>query len=427
MTANKMNTLNGFDRPKIAVVGTGYWGKNHVRNFYSLGALKQVFDFDQDIAQEAVKAFRGVSVATSYEEVLADAEIRGIVVATPAETHHEVALKALRAGKDVLVEKPLALSISDGEELVRAAKERNAILMVGHILLYHPGVLKLKEIIDHGDLGKIQYIYSNRLSMGKVRSEENILWSFAPHDISMVLFLLDECPNEVNAAGFCHLQKDIEDVTISTLRFPSGVGGHIHVCWMNPFKEHRLVIIGDKKMAVFEDSAPDKKLQIFNCNFEWVNRTPLPHRGDTESVDIAPDEPLKMECLHFLDCIKTRRRPRSDGREGLRTLKVLQQCYESLKSNGARKAKEEAAAPERVTSDFYSHDTAVIDYPCSIGKDTKIWHFSHVMHNAQIGENSNIGANVLIGKGVRIGPAMKNDVARQSGRDGAWHAGLGLA
>lgn len=393
------------DLPKVAVIGTGYWGKNHVRNFHELGALSHVFDTNTAAAERLAGSYPGATVAGSYDEILANRNIHGVVVATPATIHYEVALKALTAGKDVLVEKPLALGIDRGHELVECAESKGAILMVGHILLYHPAVLKLKEIIDRGELGKIQYIHSNRLSMGKVRSEENILWSFAPHDISLILYLLNEFPSEVSAAGFCHLQKDIEDVTISTLNFPSGVGSHIHVCWMNPFKEQRLVVIGDKKTAVFEDSLPEEKLQMFNCNFEWVNRMPLPCKGATEVIPIDAAEPLRMECKHFIECMQTRQQPRSDGQEGLRTLKVLQQCYDSLKSKprtvvtaGIQLAKE---------LDYFAHPTCVIDQPCSIGEGTQIWHFSHIMQNADIGADCKMGANVLIGKGVRVGQGCK--------------------
>jgi UDP-2-acetamido-3-amino-2,3-dideoxy-glucuronate N-acetyltransferase len=388
----------------IAVVGTGYWGKNHVRNFADLGALAQIYDADTTSAEKLAEAYPQIRTANSYEEILCDADIRGIVIATPAATHHGLAMQAIKAGKDVLVEKPMALTVRDGKELVSAAESSGSVLMVGHILLYHPAVLKLKEIINEGHLGKIHYIYSNRLSTGKIRSEENILWSFAPHDISMILYLLDEFPDQISAAGFCHLQKDIEDVTISTFSFPSGVGSHIHVCWMNPFKEHRLVVIGDRKMAVFEDSLSEEKLRIFDCNFEWINRVPLPCKGETAVISIDVAEPLKMECRHFLQCIQTRQRPRSDGHEGLRTLKVLQQCYDSMKSKAPRSHEPHIEQPSQK---YFSHPSVVIDQPSSIGDGTQIWHFSHVMQEAAIGANCRIGANVLVGKGVQIGRGCK--------------------
>ena len=270
------------DSPKVAVVGTGYWGQNHVRNFHALGALSHLCDADPQTLHLMGSQYPQVARTESYQEILDNPAIRGIVIASPAATHYELAAKGIKAGKDVLVEKPLALNSRDGETLVELAAKHNRILMVGHILLYHPAVIKLKELIHNGDLGRIHYVQSNRLSMGKVRSEENILWSFAPHDISMILYLLEDFPTGVRASGYCHLQRDIEDVTISILDFSDGVGAHIYVSWMNPFKEHRLVVIGDEKMAVFEDSSPDHKLKLFHHNFRWRGRRPVPVKGPEE-------------------------------------------------------------------------------------------------------------------------------------------------
>lgn len=400
----------------VAVVGTGYWGKNHVRNFYELGALTHVCDTNGATLEQFEQQYPNVVATNSYDEILSNPAVRGIVVATPASTHYEVAERAIRAGKDVLVEKPLALNVADGEKLIRLASRHSAVLMVGHILLYHPAIIKLKEIIDQGELGKIQYIQSNRLSMGKVRSEENILWSFAPHDISTIIHLLEEVPTNVYATGYCHLQKDVEDVTISIMDFPSGVGAHIYVSWMNPFKEQRLVVMGDRRMAVFEDSRPDKKLRIFDNNFQWVDRRPVPVKNGEQVVEFEQAEPLKSECRHFLDCMVTRERPRSDGEEGLRTLQVLERCYRVMK-NGAKPTlvatnivstePEVTPTEQPVSNGFRVHETAVVDEPCSIGSKTRIWHFTHIMEEARIGENCSIGQNVLVGKGVQIGDNCK--------------------
>ena len=394
--------------PEVAVIGSGYWGKNHVRNFHRLGALRSVCDVIGARFDEMSAEYPDVRLTRSVEDVLSDPEIRGVVIATPAVTHYELVMKALQSGKDVLVEKPLALDEKDGERLVDAADKAGAILMVGHILLYHPAVEKLKDIVQKGELGRIQHIQSNRLSLGKIRSEENILWSFAPHDISIMLHLLQEMPDRVYATGFSHLQRNVEDVTISVMDFPSGVSGHIYVSWMNPIKEQRLTVMGDKGMAVFEDSRPDKKLRIFHNSFEWVDRRPVPAKGEEETVDFEPAEPLRMECEHFLECINTRRRPRSDGREGLRTLKVLQQCYESMKvEKECRRVVVPLRPQKEQQKDYFSHETAVIDDPCEIGEGTTIWHFSHVMQDSRIGKQCRIGQNVLIGKGVRIGNNCK--------------------
>jgi UDP-2-acetamido-3-amino-2,3-dideoxy-glucuronate N-acetyltransferase len=400
----------------VAVVGSGYWGKNHVRVFHELGALTHICEIESTVLEKCQDQYDGVVCTSRYEDVLADPNIRAVVLATPAVTHFELARAALEAGKDVLVEKPLSLNVSDGQKLVDSADRMNSVLMVGHILLHHPAVEKLKGMVDSGELGKIQSIQSNRLSFGKVRSEENILWSFAPHDISVILYLLGEMPEEISAIGYSHLQKDIEDVTISALNFPSGVAAHIYVSWMNPFKEQRLVLIGDRKMGVFEDSRPDKKLQLFNNNFQWVGRQPVASKGSVEEVSYEPGEPLKLQATHFLDCVRERKRPRSDGHEGLRTLKVLQACYESMKERVHPRVVP-MSGPESQERGFFAHDSAVIDEPVSIGKGTKIWHFSHVMPGAEIGEQCNIGQNVLVGRGVKIGNKCKiqNNVAVYEG------------
>ncbi len=391
----------------VAVVGSGYWGKNHVRNFHQLGALSHICDSSPETLGQFAQTYPDVSLTQSFDEILANESIRGIVIATPAVTHYELASRALRAGKDVLVEKPLALSVEHGEELVDLASTGGNVLMVGHILLYHPCVSKLKEMIAQGDLGKIQYVQSNRLSLGKVRSEENILWSFAPHDISLVLYLLGEMPINVYASGYCHLQRDVEDVTISVMEFPGGVGAHIYVSWMNPFKEQRLVVMGDKGTAVFEDSRPDKKLRVYRNSFEWIERRPVPQKGAEEVIEIEHKEPLRAECSHFLDSISSRTQPRSDGREGLRTLRVLQDCYESMKGTQVAKKVNKVEPNLATKRKFFAHETAVIDDPCEIGEGTTIWHFSHIMQDSRIGKQCRIGQNVLVGKGAEIGNNCK--------------------
>lgn len=390
----------------VGLVGAGYWGQNHLRIFSELGALAHVCEVEDDTRDKVGCLYPGVTVTDCYADLLENPEIRGIVVATPAPTHYELTMRALDAGKDVLVEKPLSLKATDGEELVRLAAAKGAILMVGHILLYHPAVIRLKELIDTGELGKVTHVQSNRLSLGKIRTEENILWSFAPHDISVILHLLGELPNQIQSTGYTYLQRDVEDVTVTNLKFPSGVGAHIYVSWMNPFKEHRLVVIGEHKMAVFEDSLPGKKLQLFNHAFRWVKRRPLPCKGEVEEVEVNYQEPLREEGLHFLECIRTRNRPRSDGEEGLRTLRVLEQCSLTMGSQST-KIHQVSPSVNKAQTDFFVHETAVVEEPCSIGEGTKIWHFSHVMPHAQIGKNCNIGQNVVVGKGVRMGNQCK--------------------
>lgn len=315
----------------VAVIGAGYWGKNLIRNYHEIGALKAICDSDENILSKFKEQYSGAETTSSYEKVLFDAAIRSVVISLPAEMHFQFARKALNAGKHVYVEKPLTIKIKESEELVRLAKERDATLMVGHLLQYHPVFIKLKEMVKAGDLGKIQYIYSNRLSLGKIRREENVLWSFAPHDISMILALCGEEPSAVYATGEHYLQHAIYDVTMTHLAFPNGIRGHIFVSWLHPFKEQKLVVVGDKKMAVFSDTEPwEDKLLLFPHEIEWKDEIPVPRKADADRVSVEQSEPLKSECIHFLECVKQGKTPVTDGEEGLRVLKVLNRAQESL-------------------------------------------------------------------------------------------------
>lgn len=319
---------------KVAVIGAGAWGVNLVRNFAALGVLKSVCD-DRETQLATIGAKYPVKLTRSYTDVLTDPEVRGVVVATPAETHFRIAREALLAKKDVFVEKPLSLHSSEAEELVRLAEQSRQILMVGHLLRYHPAVLKLKELVDSGALGKLEYLYSNRLNLGKVRREENALWSFAPHDIAVILSLLnDQLPIQVSATGGTYLQPNIADLTISHLLFDGGVRGHIFVSWLHPYKEQRLVLIGSAAMAAFDDTADGPKLHVFSKDIELKNGQFVVQKPVGTAVEYEATEPLRAECQHFLDCIHTRSAPRTDGREGLRVLTVLEACHRSLQLNG---------------------------------------------------------------------------------------------
>lgn len=317
----------------IAVIGCGYWGRNLVRNFDELGALYAICDSDS----EALNRFSlspNVIREGNFQLVLADKEIRGVVISTPAILHYSMTKQALLAGKDVFVEKPISLKVEEGEELVRIAEEKGRILMVGHILEYHPGVVRLKQLLDEGELGKVNYIYSCRLNLGKFRTEESILWSFGPHDISIILLLLGEMPVEVSAHGGCYLQKDIADVAVATMSFRSGAKAHIFVSWLHPFKEQKLVVIGDKKMAVFDDTNLGNKLQLYNHQVEWICRAPVPLPQKATHIEFSKAEPLGLECQHFLDCLESRQTPKVDGHKGLQVLKILSLCQKSLERNG---------------------------------------------------------------------------------------------
>ncbi len=389
--------------PKVAVIGTGYWGKNLVRNFSALGALHTVCDQDSDTLRAFLEKYPGVSAAQSYPEVLRNADIQGVVIATPAPMHADMVREALLAGKDVFVEKPLCLSEEEGAELAELARERGRVLMVGHLLWYHPVVLKLKELVDSGALGRIQYIYSNRLNLGKLRREENVLWSFAPHDISVVLGLTGEEPEVVRAEGGNYLHHRIADTTVTLLSFASGVRAHIFVSWLHPFKEQKLVVVGEKQMAVFNDTLPwDEKLELFPHSIEWSGNVPVATKADGSFVKVDQDEPLRAECLHFLECIGSRQTPRTDGREGLRVLKVLNASQAALETGKAVTI----GGPSTAKA-WYNHESAVIDADVEIGDGTKIWHFSHIISGSRIGEKCSIGQNVVIGPNVQVGKGCK--------------------
>ncbi len=397
----------------IAVIGTGYWGKNLVRNFSELGVLHTICDSNPSTLSTFKNKYPEAEVQCSFQHVLNNPEIDAVVIATPAETHFEMAKLTLLAGKHVFVEKPLALFVSEAEELHQLSMRQNKKLMIGHILLYHPAIIKLKEIINSGELGKINYIYSNRLNLGKIRSEENILWSFAPHDISAMLFLLDEMPCQVIAQGGNYLNQEITDVTMTILSFKSGVKGHIFVSWLHPDKEQKLIIVGDKKMAIFDDTVTNGKLQIHDKGVDWINRQPVPRKNGIDIVTIDNSEPLKEECEHFLYCIKSDSTPKTDGTNGTNVLKILNACQDSLKRHGTAVN----LNGDNRANPYFAHETAIVDKTSLVGNGTKIWHFSHVMPGSKIGNHCNIGQNVVISPDVRIGNNVKiqNNVSVYSG------------
>jgi len=383
----------------IALIGLGYWGKNIFRNLLELGALHTACDNNLDVINEYKSKFPEVNFTTSVDQIMNNHEIKAVIIATPAATHYELAKKAILSGKDVLVEKPLALTVKEGNELVELAEKRGSILMVGHILHYHPGIEKLKEIIARGDLGKIQYIYSNRLNIGKFRVEENILWSFAPHDISLILSIVGEDPISVKAFGADYLSLGIYDITLMWLEFAGGVKAHIFVSWLHPYKEQKLVIVGNKAMAVFDDLT-EEKLFVYPHKVEWLNgKIPVAHKAEYIKVQIdSHKEPLREEILHFIECVRHRNNPRTDGKEGVKVLSILERAQKYLTLTGRS---------TQVNSKFFVHESAYIDEDVEIGSGTKIWHFSHILRNSKIGENCVIGQNVMIGPNVKIGNRVK--------------------
>jgi UDP-2-acetamido-3-amino-2,3-dideoxy-glucuronate N-acetyltransferase len=409
------NTPSKNSKPKVAVVGVGYWGKNLVRNFYDLGALAVLCDAEESVEANYTREYAGVKFYREFSTVLSDPSVTAVALATPAVTHYRMAEAALAAGKDVFVEKPLAVDVKHGEELVRLAEAKGSILMVGHILRYHSAILKLQRLIADGTLGKINYLYSNRLNIGKIRTEENILWSFAPHDISVMLSLLNEMPTRVSCQGGGWLNHDVFDVTLSHFDFPSGVQAHIFVSWLHPVKEQRLVVVGSEKMAVFDDTA-EHKLVLYPHKVEWRNRIPTAVKADGEIVCLDDSEPLRVECQHFLDCIESRTSPVSNGAEGLRVLRVLDACQRAL-HNGPIELPACEARSQKKELPYFAHESAYVDEGADVGAATKIWHFSHVMKGARIGARSIIGQNVNVDGGATIGNNVKiqNNVSVYAG------------
>ncbi len=417
MTSEKLDKI-----PSIAVIGSGYWGKNLVRNIYELDALKLICDKNESILSTFKKQYKDIDVCLALADVLGRSDIDGVVIATPAETHFNLARESLLAGKNVFVEKPLVLHEKEGQELIALAEEHNKVLMVGHLLQYHPAFVRLKEMAAAGHLGRINYIYSHRLNLGKIRREENILWSFAPHDISMILSLAGEEPENVLTTGGNYLHQKIADVTTTHLEFSSGLRAHIFVSWLHPFKEQKLVVVGDRKMAVFDDTQSwEKKLLLYPHDIKWQNNIPVPTKADPQRVKISQDEPLRRECMHFLECISNHTKPITDGREGLSVLKILNISQLSLNNHGYRISLKEysdksnmESSPSTVSNlppievpEIFIHNSSVVDDNVNIGKETKIWHFSHILSGSTIGNQCNIGQNVVVGPDVTIGRNCK--------------------
>lgn len=326
LSAYSVGVNNGF----VGIIGLGPWGRNHARVLAARGWLRSGFDLDGQALQTLPEPMRKVSLAA----LLDDSALRAVVVATPARTHFSVAREALLAGKDVLVEKPLTLDEEEGEELVRLARRRKRVLMAGHITLYHPAYQRLRALQRAGELGRIRYIYSNRLNLGTVRAEEDILWSFAPHDIAAFLDLTGHWPERVGAHGGSFLREGRADVTVTHLEFPDGVRGHIFVSWLHPTKEHRLVVVGERRMAVFSDDRSGGRLTLFDAGADAGVALNLAARDCGEVIPVESAEPLEIELAHFVDCVRTRREPVTGARHGLEVLRVLETARRSLLAGG---------------------------------------------------------------------------------------------
>lgn len=318
--------------PPIAVFGCGGWGKNIVRTMRDLDALHAVVEPSESGRARAAALCPDHPAYADPDIVLNDPAVAGVMIATPAETHFDLARRVILAGKDVFVEKPLTTRLDDARELVALARAHDRVLMVGHLLEYHPAILTLHRLIREGQLGRIRYLISNRLNLGKIRTEENALWSFAPHDIAVILRLVGAMPFEIVATGGAYVTPNIADVTVTQMLFNDGVRCHIFVSWLHPFKEQKLVVVGSQKMASFCDVS--KQLVLHDQHVDWHEGQPVPVRGEGTPVDFPADEPLREECAHFLHCVTTRETPRTDGENGLRVLELLHAAQRSLVTNG---------------------------------------------------------------------------------------------
>lgn len=319
-------------KKNIAVLGCGYWGKNHVRVFNKLGVLAAVCDPSPEGRRTAQELAPNAQIFSDPQEIWDHRAIDGVVIATPAGTHAELCRAAMLAGKDVLCEKPLALQYEEAQALVKISDDTKRILMVGHILEYHPAIQKVRALIAENQLGKVRYIYSNRLNLGKIRREENILWSFAPHDIAIILRLVNAMPYQVLAAGGTYITPNIADVTITQLLFDNGISAHVFVSWLNPFKEQKLVVVGSERMATYDDI--NKELVLHDQRVEVNPEGPVPVRGEGTKLPVPEGEPLSLEADAFIQAIATRKQPLTDGRSALRVLRVLQAAQRSLVTQG---------------------------------------------------------------------------------------------
>jgi predicted dehydrogenase len=336
MTTQALTTPGQQDRPiRLGVAGLGYWGPNLARNFAAIDGceLAWLCDASEQARDRLAPSFPGAHTTGELDDLLNDPELDAVALATPVPTHAELAVRVAQAGKHCFVEKPLATTAADAERAVAAAERAGRILMVGHLLEYHPAVHSLKELVDGGELGSLYYLYGNRLNLGKLRADENALWSLGAHDVSVMLHITGEEPVECSAHGESYVREGVEDVVFCYLRFPSGIVAHLHLSWLDPHKERRLTVVGARRMATFDDMQIEGKLTVYDKGFDEDARSwgeYITRSGESFSPRIANVEPLRVECEHFVNCVRTGQTPRSDGHSGLRVVRVLEQLQHSL-------------------------------------------------------------------------------------------------
>ena len=380
-------------KKNIAVIGCGRWGKNLIRNFNDLGVLLYVCDTNREALYDI--EYPGIKMVYDYRQLFEKLDVEGVVVATPSDTHYKIACEAIRSGKDVFVEKPMALTVDEGADMVRLAEENKKILLVGHLLEYHPAVVKLKEMIDSGILGKVNYISSTRLDFGNIQQGIDVLWTFAPHDIDTILMLMDRMPLSVTTMGGDYIENGVVDVSVNTLDFGRGLKALLFLSWLYPYKERKLVVIGDRGMVVFDDVGQNK-LIVYPQSVTWSHGRPITEMVGGAVVKVDDVEPLRLECLDFIRCIETRQQPKVSTKRALQVIELLTACQQSARENGR-------VINLPMQSDYFVHPSATIDRGVVIGKRTKIWHYSHVAAGAVIGENCMLGQNTYVALYVHIG------------------------
>lgn len=381
----------------VGLIGLGAWGKNIARNLDQMGVYAGCYDreYIEDLSPNSYKPYLWLMNGSD-----------AIVIATPPWSHYEWARQALLDDKDVLVEKPMAMTVEQAHQLVELARDRKRILMVGHLLHYHPAVVRLKQLIKDGELGDLRYIYSNRLNSGKLRTDHDVLWSFAPHDISVILSLVGKEPTGVTCKGGAYVSEGIYDTTLTSLEFDGNVKAHIFVSWLHPYKEQRLVVVGSKATAVFDDLAAEP-LVMYPQEVEWQDgKVPVIHTAPQRLVGVSVCEPLRAELEHFKDCVENRKTPLTDGEEGLRVVKVLEMAKEDLQHPLWITVKSQSD-DSAVRSKVYIHPTAIVDDDAEIGEGTKVWQFSRIFGGCKIGKNCVVGQNCAIGPNVTIGDGCK--------------------
>lgn len=399
---------------KLAQVGTGYWGVNILKTLYNLGKssdnhiLDTICDINQKVLDDFKLLYPEVNMVTDFNLVLSNPEITAVFIALPAEMHYSFGKRVLEAGKDLYIEKPITLNVEEAEELLRLSKEKNCILMVGHLLNYHPAIEKIKEIVKSGKIGKIKNIVSNRLNLGIFRVQESVMWSFGCHDISVILSLCgNKLPESVNCFGQCNITPGIHDIT-NTMFQIDDIYVNINLNWLNPFKDQRMTIICEKGMLLFDDMEPIDKLKLYENYINWtssLNSVPVANKtvGQVIPLDLT-ELPLLRECKHFVECCRMRMNPLTDGEEAIRVLKVLKMCSEKLKPEVDLVAVEP-------NLDYSVHESSIVDNGANIGTGTKVWHWTHICSTAEIGSGCNIGQNCYIAGILGNGCKVQNNVS----------------